>query len=114
MTELHYAYLAPNLGPTMPSVIKTSSRDETAQPAAAAFASARERRRLMQKGIVINLLDEEIRDVRARDEPACPVARIDQHAIGVRLRPIGQDHGAHNYPVSLLLRTIHSCTSLSS
>jgi hypothetical protein len=32
-------------------------------PSAAAFASAREHRRLMQKGVVVNLLDEEIRHV---------------------------------------------------
>jgi len=31
----------------------------------------------MQKGIVINLLDKEIRDVGTRDEPATPVAWID-------------------------------------
>jgi hypothetical protein len=43
----------------------------------------------MQKGVVVDLLDEEIRHVSARDEPACPAARIDQRAIGVRLRPIG-------------------------
>src|SRR5262249_12202725 len=35
------------------------------------------------------------------NEPACPAARIDQRAIGVRLRPIGQDHGAHDHPVEL-------------
>src|SRR5216683_5362633 len=56
-------------------------------PAAGAFASAREHRRLMQKGVVVDLLDEEICDVCARNEPACPAARIDQRAIGVRLRP---------------------------
>jgi hypothetical protein len=55
----------------------------------------------MQKGIVINLLDKEIRDVGTRDEPATPVAWIDQRVIGVCLRPIGQDHGTHNYPVKL-------------
>jgi len=53
----------------------------------------------MQKGIVINLLDQEIRHVRARDEPASPVARIDLRAIGIR--PIGQDHGTHDHPVEL-------------
>ena len=37
----------------------------------------------MQKGIVINLLDKEIRDVGAWDEPASPVEWIDQRAIGV-------------------------------
>ena len=46
-------------------------------PAAVAFASAREHRRLMQKGVVVDLFDYEIRHVGARDEPACPVARID-------------------------------------
>src|SRR5262249_42925488 len=35
---------------------------------------ALEHRRLMQKGIFMNLLDKEIRDVGARDEPASPVA----------------------------------------
>ena len=45
---------------------------------ATAFTSARENRSLMQhKGVVIDLLNEEIRDVGALDEPACPVARID-------------------------------------
>jgi len=43
----------------------------------------------MQKGIVVDLFDEEIGHVGARDEPACSVTRIDQRAIGVRLRPIG-------------------------
>src|SRR5215510_11864784 len=70
-------------------------------PAAAAFASAREHRRLMQKGVVVDLLDEKIRHVGARDEPACPAARIGQRAIGIRLRPIGQDHGTHDHPVKL-------------
>ena len=36
----------------------------------------------MQKGVVVDLLDEEIRYVGARDDPACPAARIDQRAIG--------------------------------
>src|SRR5262249_20368701 len=57
----------------------------------------------MQKGIVINLLDKEIRDVGARDEAATPVAWIDQRAIGVCLRPIGQDHGTHDHPVELAI-----------
>jgi hypothetical protein len=55
----------------------------------------------MQKGVAVDLLDEEIRHVGARDEPACSAARIDQRAIGVRLRPIGQDHGTHDHPVEL-------------
>ena len=55
----------------------------------------------MQKGVVVDLLDEEIRYVRARDEPPGPAARIDQRAIGVRLRPISQDHGTHDHPVEL-------------
>jgi hypothetical protein len=38
---------------------------------------AREHRRLMQKGVVVDLLDEEIGHVGPRDETACPVARID-------------------------------------
>src|SRR5215831_1511390 len=54
-----------------------------------------------EKGVVVDLLDEEIRHVGARDEPACPVARIGQRAIGVSLRPIGQDHGTHDHPVEL-------------
>src|SRR5215470_3294656 len=70
-------------------------------PAAAAFVSAREHRRLMQKGVVVDLLDEEIRYVSARDEPTCPAARIDQRAIGFRLWPAGQDHGTHDHPVEL-------------
>ena len=67
----------------------------------AAFASTREHRCLVQKGVVADLLDEEIRHVATRDEPACPVAWIDQRAIGVRLRPIGQDHGTDNHPIEL-------------
>jgi hypothetical protein len=55
----------------------------------------------MQKGVIVDLLDEEIRYVGARDEPPCPAARIDQRAIGVRLRPICQDHGTHDHPVEL-------------
>jgi hypothetical protein len=39
-------------------------------------------RRLTQKGVVLDLLNEEIRHVGARDEPVCPVARI---AIGPRI-----------------------------
>ena len=69
--------------------------------AATAFASAHEHRRLMQKGVVVDLLDEEIRHVGTRDEPACPIARIGQRAIGVRPWPIGQDHGTHDHPVEL-------------
>src|SRR6266487_5905982 len=65
------------------------------------LASAREHRRLIQKSVVVDLLHEEIRYVRARDETACPAARIDQRAIGVRLRPIGQDDGTHDHPVEL-------------
>src|SRR6266567_9387803 len=70
-------------------------------PAAAAFALAREHRRLMQKGVVVDLLDEKIRHVGARDEPACPIARIGQRAIGVSLWPIGQDHGTRDHPREL-------------
>src|SRR5262249_38365324 len=36
-----------------------------------------------------------------RDEPACPIARIGQRAIGVSLWPIGQDHGTHDHPLEL-------------
>ena len=55
----------------------------------------------MQKGTVVDLLDEEIRYVGARDEPTCPATRIDQRAIGVRLWPVGQNHGTHDHPVEL-------------
>src|SRR3954466_15469209 len=55
----------------------------------------------MQKDVVVDLLHEEIRYVRARDEPPCPAARTDQRAIGVRLRPISQYHGTHDHPVEL-------------
>src|SRR6266481_7421520 len=55
----------------------------------------------MQKGVIVDLLDEEIRYVGARDEPACPAAGVDQRAIGVRLRPIREDHGTHDHPVEL-------------
>ena len=55
----------------------------------------------MQKCVVVDLLDEEIRHVGARDEPTCPIARIDQRAIGLSLRPIGQDHRTHDHPVEL-------------
>ena len=41
------------------------------------LTSAREHRRLMQKGVVVDLLDKEIRHVGARDETACPVTRIE-------------------------------------
>src|SRR5215470_16445114 len=58
-------------------------------PAAATSASAGEHRCLMQKGVIADLFDEEIRHVGARDEPVFPVAWIDRRAIGVRLRPIG-------------------------
>ena len=51
--------------------------DEAAElVAATAFASAHEHRRLVQKNVVVDLLDEEIRHVGARDKPACPIARI--------------------------------------
>src|SRR5215813_8455627 len=55
----------------------------------------------MQKGGVVDLFDEEIRHVGARDEPACPIARIGQRAIGVSLWPIGQDHGTRDHPLEL-------------
>ena len=55
----------------------------------------------MQKGVVVNLLDEEIRHVGARDESACPVARIDQRAIGTRLMAIGQYYGTHDHPLEV-------------
>ena len=51
-------------------------------------ASAHKHRRLVQKGVVVDLLDEEIRHVGARDEPACPIARIGQRVIGVSLWPL--------------------------
>src|SRR5215471_4705635 len=79
-----------------------ANSDEAAEPAAAtAFASAHEHWRLMQKCVVVDLLDEEIRHVGARDEPTCPIARIDQRAIGLSLRPIGQDYGTHDHPLEL-------------
>src|SRR6516225_3655027 len=71
------------------------------QRSTAKVASARQHRCLAQKGIILDLLNEEIRHVHARDESACPVARIDQRAISVRLRAIGQDHRARNHPVEL-------------
>jgi hypothetical protein len=70
-------------------------------PAHPTFASAREHRRLMQKSVVVDLLDEEIRHVGARDESACPAAWINQRAIRARLRPVGQNHGTHDHPVEL-------------
>jgi integrase len=56
-------------------------------PAHRTLVSAREHRRLMQKSVVVDLLDEEIRHVGARDESARPAAWINQRAIRVRLRP---------------------------
>src|SRR5262245_27205023 len=47
--------------------------------------SAHENWSLMHEGLVVDLLNDEIRHVGARDEPAHPVPRIDQCAIGVRL-----------------------------
>ena len=46
----------------------------------------------MQKGVVVDLLDEEIRHVGARDEPACPIARLrrepsGKHVFRYRLLP---------------------------
>ena len=41
------------------------------------LTSAREHRRLMQKRVVVDLLDDEIRHVGARYETACPVTQID-------------------------------------
>ena len=63
--------------------------------------SACEHRRLMQKGTVVDLLDEEICHVGARDEPACPATRIDQRTIGLRLRSVGQNHGTRDHTVEL-------------
>src|SRR5262249_19524189 len=65
--------------------------------------SAHENWSLVHKGVVVDLVNHEIRHVGARDEPAPPVARIDQGAIGVRLRAIGQDHGPHDLPVELAI-----------
>jgi hypothetical protein len=82
--------IAASARPTlMYALAASSSRDEVAAPGGYSVTSARENRGLMQKGVVVDLLNEEIRHVGARDEPTCPVARIDQSAIGVRLRPIG-------------------------
>ena len=41
-----------------------------------------------EKGVVVDLLDKEIRHIGARDEPACPIARIGQRVIGVSLWPL--------------------------
>ena len=57
----------------------------------------------MQKGAVVDLLNDKIRYVAARDEPAHPVARIDQCAIGVRLWPICQYYGPHDLPVEFAI-----------
>ena len=38
---------------------------------------APEHRRLVEKGVVVDLLDEEVRHVGARDKSACPVAGAD-------------------------------------
>src|SRR5262249_52425683 len=55
----------------------------------------------MQKGVVVDLLDEEIRHVGARDEPACTTAGLRQRAMGVSFCPFGQDQGPHDPPVNL-------------
>src|SRR5262249_25317552 len=55
----------------------------------------------MQKSVVVDLLNEEIRHIRARDEPARPVAWIDQRGLAVRLRPSGQDYGPPDPQVEL-------------
>ena len=68
----------------------------------------------MQKGVVVDLLDEEIRHVGARDKSACPVARIDQRAIGLVFGPLVSITGRTITQSSLLLRTMRSCRSLSS
>src|SRR5262249_34985495 len=65
--------------------------------------SAHENWGLMQKGGAVDLLNDEIRHVGARDEPAHPVARIDQCAIGVRLWPICRYYGRHDLPVELAI-----------
>src|SRR5215468_7956849 len=50
----------------------------------------------MDKGVVVDLLEEEIRHVGARDEPTCPTARINYRAIAVRFRSIRQDYGTRS------------------
>src|SRR5215469_1847578 len=67
------------------------------------FALAYEHWRLMYKGVVVDLFDEKICHIGARDKAACPGAWIDQRAIGARPRPIGQDHGTHDHPVELAI-----------
>jgi hypothetical protein len=70
-------------------------------PAAAAFASAHEHRRLMQKDVVVDLFDEKIRRVGPRDEPRMS-NRADRPTRDKRSSsPIGQDHGTHDHPVEL-------------
>ena len=54
-----------------------------------AIASAGQRGRPVEKAIVIDLLDEEIRHISSRDESRGPVARIDQHAVCARARSVG-------------------------
>ena len=78
------------------------------------FASAREHRRLTQKGVVVDLLDEEIRHVGARDEPACPAAGSTNARYAFVFGPLVRITGRTITQSSLLLRTMRSCTSLSS
>jgi hypothetical protein len=52
----------------------------------------------MTKARIVDLCDEEVRYIGARDEPGGPVARIDQHTICARARPVGQDGRTNNRP----------------
>src|SRR5271165_1659555 len=54
--------------------------------------------RLSEKRIVVDLLDQEIGDIGARDETASPVFPIDQCAVGAGSRSIRQDNRASNHP----------------
>src|SRR6476646_5131296 len=62
-------------------------------------ALAGERRRLAQKARVVDLLDQEVRHVGARDEPRGPVARIDQDMIAPRPWSVRQNGWTNDRPV---------------
>ena len=68
-------------------------------PSSRVLASARERRRLVKKARIVDLCDEEVCHISARDEPGGPVARIDQHTICARARSVGQDGWTKNRPI---------------
>src|SRR6476646_4513953 len=62
-------------------------------------ASAGQHWRLANKACIVDLPDEKIRHVGARDGPRAPVARIDQDAVRPRARPVCQDGRANDGPV---------------